>query len=1160
MALQRQIISMNLGSGVDNTSDIKVGPDNQFNVLQDFIYPKMKRIDKRYGTRKVGTSVLNDDARPISIGSTTKASDVFAHSDELLMQNKGRLYSYVEDLDKVTIKGNFDPCVVDVKPIMSNQYSLVTPAMGINGNLSIYVYSGFDYISNLRFLNYSVKDNTSDTYLIADAQIGTGTSLLSTFDAQVITFPVAGKAFIVYLEQGGLGVQMKIRDVLSGGLVSSATVLANKGSISELKFCYTNKAGVGERVFISYSGNTPEIFAINSTGAVDGSIPGYSIAGIAGANIFWNSSSEKLYFAYLDTGSGDFDILVKVLSFTSSTLTLSTTITAMTLGTVTGDTRLFTHICFAQDPDVLSNTWVFIEEVITSIFSGKNVPDDIIYKSKISASAVVEAYSRVGRTLTIIGEPVTDLERKTVYIPCAYGNVNTDASVIQQTGFLIDVLKGKSETDFQVTAMFNDGLLNYIGLPLMPKVSVVSGKLIFPVSVRNRIISAQDASILYQGAIQEVSIDLLPNESASKSYLSNTTLLSGGFLGAYDGARFCENNFFLYPEFISLGATKLQNIGVLNVTSAINATLDTSDAANTGLELNLCNGNQLAGAVGVYFDFTIGALTNQKIAFSVDNGAYIPVHNVLVYITSTMTASEILSETMAALKSVYPGSFLYSTKNDASTLMLKSVSNTTTVSGKGYHQVTDGTIPSGNYSYTALFSYTDKNGNIIRSATTAQKSVTVDSEGDKKGKLSVCLHTPPVTLRNIDKVKVEIYRTTNNGTEFYKINSFLYDPSFSSTSTRLQFNDTILDDNLIKNQPIYTAGGVLDNAQIQACKNLSFFKNRVVVAGTSGNEIYYSKTSVVGAPIEFAKELYATVDNDGSPITGHAQMDDKLIIFKKNKIIALSGDGANDLGSQVSFSQPFNVTSDVGCVSHNSIVLIPHGLMFKSEKGIYLLDRKLQTSYVGAYVKDFNSFAISRAVLSTSDQKLTQARFYLKDTDKCLVFDYDTGRWSVFTKYGADDACIWKGINVRIDSSGALFREDSTIFKDIGSAVESYSSMFETQWMQLKDVQDYQRVYRLGFLGSLKSAHALNVKIWYDYDETNYDEYNFDSSSISGSAYNDSVYQPLIHLKRQKCESMKIRMTAIPSGGTEECLNITDMSFEAGMKQGFMKVNAGKRL
>jgi hypothetical protein len=117
-----------------------------------------------------------------------------------------------------------------------------------------------------------------------------------------------------------------------------------------------------------------------------------------------------------------------------------------------------------------------------------------------------------------------------------------------------------------------------------------------------------------------------------------------------------------------------------------------------------------------------------------------------------------------------------------------------------------------------------------------------------------------------------------------------------------------------------------------------------------------------------------------------------------------------------------------------------------------------------------------------------------------------------------------------------------------------------TKWLQVKDLQNYSRIYRLAILGDLKSAHILNYKLYYDYDVTNYDEYNFDSTIISGTGYDDTVYQPIIHLKRQKCDAMMVVITVIPGTGTQECLELVDMSFTVGLKEGLQKVKASKKL
>src|ERR1700677_556451 len=105
-------------------------------------------------------------------------------------------------------------------------------------------------------------------------------------------------------------------------------------------------------------------------------------------------------------------------------------------------------------------------------------------------------------------------------------------------------------------------------------------------------------------------------------------------------------------------------------------------------------------------------------------------------------------------------------------------------------------------------------------------------------------------------------------------------------------------------------------------------------------------------------------------------MDDKLIIFKQNAMYYINGTGPDNTGANSQYSQAIFITSTVGCANQNSIVFIPQGLMFQSDKGIWLLGRDLSTNYIGAPVENTNQYLITSA---TTIPGTTQVRFTLNN-------------------------------------------------------------------------------------------------------------------------------------------------------------------------------------
>ena len=110
----------------------------------------------------------------------------------------------------------------------------------------------------------------------------------------------------------------------------------------------------------------------------------------------------------------------------------------------------------------------------------------------------------------------------------------------------------------------------------------------------------------------------------------------------------------------------------------------------------------------------------------------------------------------------------------------------------------------------------------------------------------------------------------------------------------------------------------------------------------------------------FVPPTTATQQSTG-PIKSLCPMDDKLIIGKDNALLYINGNGPDNTGANNQYSDPIFITSGVGCSNQNSIVLIPNGLMFQSNKGIWLLGRDLGTQYIG---KDVESLVNMNVVLS----------------------------------------------------------------------------------------------------------------------------------------------------------------------------------------------------
>jgi hypothetical protein len=320
------------------------------------------------------------------------------------------------------------------------------------------------------------------------------------------------------------------------------------------------------------------------------------------------------------------------------------------------------------------------------------------------------------------------------------------------------------------------------------------------------------------------------------------------------------------------------------------------------------------------------------------------------------------------------------------------------------------------------------------------------------------------------------------------------------------------------------------------------------------NEVAYSKKKLYGECVNFSDFFRIRFDSSQYSITGGitgiGYMDGSFIAFKRNSIFYVRGDGPNELGQNDTFTDPEMISSDTGCVDSRSVVLTPMGLMFKGEKGIYMLERGLNTSFIGSGVEEFNAYSVTSAVLVDAKN---QVIFSLMDANTSnrykLVYDYFSKQWSVDTGIRAEDGDILDGAHVVLDSVTHIpAKQTPAIFSDNGTV---FSSKIKTPWIKVSGIQDFARMYSMTIIGNFKSAHTLRVTAYYDY-ATNYSEIYNVVPLVS-----DSQYQYRIHLKKQKCEAVQFVIEDINPVG--ESMILTAISLEVGAKQGTMKLAATRK-
>jgi hypothetical protein len=452
-----------------------------------------------------------------------------------------------------------------------------------------------------------------------------------------------------------------------------------------------------------------------------------------------------------------------------------------------------------------------------------------------------------------------------------------------------------------------------------------------------------------------------------------------------------------------------------------------------------------------------------------------------------------------------------------------------------------GNVATGTYGYKLTYRWQNARGEVERSTTATIGTATMTAGPARFVMGSIITYNLTHKTMTAGAIAIEVWRTAVNSdasTPFYLASSV--DPNATTAPNQYLFNeqtntfrtwtDEAADATLGVRETNPENGAVLSVLCPPGASIIIATDTRLFLAGVNGqpDSVWYSLLREDGEIAGFNDALVIPIPPPGGDITALAFLGQMLVVFRETSIYGLEGQGFDNGGGGSNYGPANWLAQDVGAVSMESVVSTPMGIVFKSRKGWYLLDRGAGIKYIGRAVSSFDGDTVLAAhVVETQHHVriLTNARLIMWDYWN-VSEEQPIGQWSEATISDGVHATIWNGSYVYLTTTGPKI-EQATYASGV-----NYGFDLETTWIKTADLQGGVRVRLFEILGELRSTGwlmRLRVARDYQYDVSGNPVYYDDvawapTPTVVGSAL-QVRHSP--SSGNGQCEAIKVRMTAV---------------------------------
>jgi hypothetical protein len=517
--LQKQVSQIVFAQGVDTKTNPRVLPAGKLLLLENALFTKPGRIEKRPGFEALRTDISGSSEQ------ITSGKAVLAFQDELLEVSDSKLYSYSESATAWLDRGYISAISVQSETVIRNTATQSHPDVGLSQNVALFAWE--DSRGGIRA---TAIDLETGLPVISDA-------LISATGARPRVSGTTSNLFVHYMDASNTFKVRTLNPLDPGAGFTAALTLASDAN------------GTNPNFDIFPFGNVL-IFAYNTTGnqviagylKADGDI-GTSVSGepdpltiningggaLAIVGRFEGDANDQIYVFIHNTSDGLQCVLCSNDLVDTSTVLVDSITTQV--NQITG---------LVQE----SKARVFYEVNAAATYNRRVKCDAVNIDGTVDSGGTGNEFLRsVG-----LASKAFEGEDGNAHVVCIHD------STFQPTYFTVRRIDDTRGFIANTIAKDEAGGLHSKRSQLSSVILSDDGLFIVPTLLKTRLVSEQGAVFGIVG-VQRTELDFNDLGLFIYKEFAKNLHIAGGVLQNYDGTSVTEHGFFLFPEDISNAIT-----------------------------------------------------------------------------------------------------------------------------------------------------------------------------------------------------------------------------------------------------------------------------------------------------------------------------------------------------------------------------------------------------------------------------------------------------------------------------------------------------------------------------------------------------------------------------------------------------------------------------